>query len=171
MAFPLHPDTPLQGRSLQDLFSGQKVDIPQLLARLKQVAQDLELPFGDRKMTYNSRLAQELGKWAEQMGKGETFHTAVFKAYFADGQNIGDTEILADIARSIGLSGSRARGVLKDGAFKAAVDADWNRAYESRITAVPTFWMGGQSLVGAQPYAAMENFMRQNKVGRRSSDR
>ncbi|NIP49262.1 MAG: dithiol-disulfide isomerase, partial [Gammaproteobacteria bacterium] len=53
-------------------------------------------------MTYNSRLAQELGKWAEQMEKGDAFHDAVFKAYFADGLNIADANILADIANSIG---------------------------------------------------------------------
>jgi predicted DsbA family dithiol-disulfide isomerase len=141
-----------------------------MLARLKQVARELELPFGDREMTYNSRLAQELGKWAEQMKRGDAFHDAVFKAYFADGRNIGDINTLADIALSVGLSGDEARSVLKDGAFRAAVDADWTRAYVSRVTAVPTFWMDGQSLVGAQPYNALANFMLQNNVSRRSAD-
>ena len=48
--------------TLEALFAGQPVDIPAILARLKRVAGELGLPFGDRPMTYNSRLAQELGK-------------------------------------------------------------------------------------------------------------
>ena len=60
----------MEGRSLEDLFRGQPVDIPEILARLKSVARAEGLPFGNREMTYNSRPAQELGKWAESRGEG-----------------------------------------------------------------------------------------------------
>lgn len=141
-----------------------------MLAHLKQVARDLELPFGDRKMTYNSRLAQELGKWAEQQGKGDAFHDAVFRAYFADGRNIADADILADIAASTGLDAREALEMLAVRTFKKDVDTDWARAYESRVTAVPTFLINGQTLVGAQPFNALENLMLQNNVNRRPSN-
>jgi predicted DsbA family dithiol-disulfide isomerase len=141
-----------------------------MLAHLERVARDLELPFGDRKMTYNSRLAQELGKWAEQMGKGDAFHDAVFRAYFADGRNLADADILADVASSVGLDAKEAQTVLAARTFKEAVDADWARAYESRVTAVPTFLTNGQTLTGAQPFDVLVNFMLQNKVIRRPSN-
>ena len=64
-AFPLHPDTPEEGKTLEELFKDRDVDIDQVMAHLKQVASVLGLPFGDRKMTYNSRLAQELGKYGQ----------------------------------------------------------------------------------------------------------
>ncbi len=121
-------------------------------------------------MTYNSRLAQELGKWAEQTGKGDVFHDAVFRAYFADGRNIADVNILADVATSVGLDAKEAHAVLAARTFKAAVDTDWARAYESRVTAVPTFLLNGQTLVGAQPFNALTNFMLQNKINRRPSN-
>jgi len=140
-----------------------------MLARLKQVARDLSLPFGDRKMTFNSRLAQELGKWAEQVGKGDAFHDAVFRAYFADGRNIADVSILADVATSIGLDAKEASAILAARTFKEAVDTDWSRAYKSGVTAVPTFLMNGQTLVGAQPFNALENFVLQNNAIRRQS--
>lgn len=161
LAFPLHPETPPQGRTLKDLFSGRNIDIAQMLSHLKQVARDLELPFGDRQMTYNSRRAQEMGKWAEQMGKGEVFHDAVFRAYFAEGRNIFDMNTLVNIAVSVGLDAAAAREVLESGVFKEAIDHDWARAYKSGITAVPTFLIGRQSLVGAQPYNILKNFIRQ----------
>jgi predicted DsbA family dithiol-disulfide isomerase len=141
-----------------------------MLAHMKQAARDLELPFGDRKMTYNSRLAQELGKWAEQMGKGDAFHDAVFRAYFADGRNIADVDVLANIAMSVGLGAQKARDMLTARTFKEDVDGDWARSYESRVTAVPTFLMNRQTLVGAQQFNALANFMLQNNVNRRPSN-
>ena len=138
-----------------------------MLARCKQVARDLELPFGDRKMTFNSRLAQELGKWAEKLGKGDAFHDAVFRAYFADGRNIAEVNILADIATSVGLDAKEAHDMIAARTFKEAVDTDWTRAYESRVTAVPTFVMNGQTLVGAQTFNALTDFALQNNVKRR----
>ena len=134
---------------------------------MKNIAQELGLPFGDREMTYNSRLAQELDKWAEQMEKGDAFHDAVFKAYFADGANIADVNILSDIAKSVGLDAGEAHDMMAGRIFKEAVDKDWARAYESGVTAVPTFLMNGQTLVGAQQYGALVNFARQNNVNPR----
>jgi predicted DsbA family dithiol-disulfide isomerase len=69
--FPLHPETPPEGLSLEKLFRGRSVDIPRQMLRLKKAARELGLPWSDREMTYNSRLAQELGKWAEQEGRGD----------------------------------------------------------------------------------------------------
>ena len=139
-----------------------------MVAHLKQVAASLDLAFGDRTMTFNSRNAQELGKWAENQGAGERFHRAVFYAYFADGKNIGDSEVLAAVAQSVDLSASQAREVIATRAFRQAVDDDWNHSHRSGITAVPTFRLNGQLLVGAQPPAALERFLIDNGVNRRT---
>jgi len=130
-----------------------------MLTRLKQVAREEGLPFGDRKKTFNSRLAQELGKWAESVGKGDAFHHAAFRAYFADGLNIGKEEMLFKLSRTVGLPVEDAEKVLENRSFRNAVDQDWARSRDMRITAVPTFATGGQLLVGAQPYEALEKFV------------
>ncbi len=96
VAFPLHPEIPEEGLTLEELFRGRNSDMDEMMARLKRVAREEGLPLGDRRRTYNSRLAQELGKWAEEKGRGEDFHAAVFRAYFADGKNIGKQQVLAD---------------------------------------------------------------------------
>ena len=59
--FPLHPDTPAEGRSLADLFAGRNVDRKAMHAQMKARMDAEGLPYGERTMTYNSRLAQELG--------------------------------------------------------------------------------------------------------------
>src|SRR5437763_1223454 len=76
--FPLHPETPAEGKSLQELFAGRGYDIPKLQAQMRARMQAEGLPYGDRKMTYNSRLAQELGKWADTQPGGEAIHDALF---------------------------------------------------------------------------------------------
>jgi len=139
-----------------------------MLTRLKEVARTEGLAFGDRKMTYNSRLAQELGKWAEAKGRGQEFHKAVFAAYFAEGQNIALPEVLAAAAGSSGLPADEALEVVKTRCFKKAVDRDWGRSRQLGVTAVPTFMIDGARLVGAQPYEFLEKFIKDaGGVGRR----
>ena len=130
-----------------------------MLDRLRTVAREEGLPFGDRTMTYNSRLAQELGKWAESMGSGDAFHDAAFRAYFSDGRNLAEPDVLTGVAQAAGLSRDEARQVLMDRTFKDSVDRDWRQSYEHGITAVPTLELNGSQLVGLQPYAEMARFV------------
>jgi len=141
--------------------------VDQLLAKLKQAAKDAGLPFGDRKMTFNSRLAQELGKWAEHKVKGSEYHDAVFKAYFVDGANIGLAGELGRIVASIGLPVEEAETALRTRSFRGAVDQDWARSREMGIHAVPTIVLNGQRLVGAQPYESMVRLVGASGIGRR----
>ena len=162
IAFPLHPEIPEEGLALADLFKGAQVDINKVQARLKEAAAGLGIPLGERTKTYNTRRAQELSKWAEAQGAGEAFHRAVFKAYFVDGENIGAVDELVKIADGLGLPGEAARKALISGTYQFAVDADWARAREMGITAVPTFVMGQRKITGAQPYDVLEKFVRTN---------
>jgi predicted DsbA family dithiol-disulfide isomerase len=158
-AFPLHPETPKEGMTLEELFAGRPVNVKQVLDNLTRVAAELGLPFGKREKTYNSRMAQELGKLAEKQGLGEVFHMAAFKAYFADGLNIGLDSTLTELGTSIGLSETDIRDALEKRTFKNAVDEDWKHSYQKGVTAVPTFNMNGMSLVGAQPYENLLKLM------------
>jgi predicted DsbA family dithiol-disulfide isomerase len=166
-AFPLHPETPQEGLPLEKLFAGRNIDISQAMARLKKVAGELGLPLGDRKMTYNSRLAQELGKWAEGKGKGDDFHNAVFRSYFVDGKNIVRSEVLVELVGAVGLPEGEAGEILKTRAFRQAVDSDWALCEKMGISAVPTFVLDRQSLVGAQPYEALERLLLESGVKRK----
>ena len=76
--FPLHPETPPEGRSLETLFAGRGYDIPKMQAQMRARMAAEGLPYGERKMTYNSRLAQELGKWSDGEPGGGAIHDALF---------------------------------------------------------------------------------------------
>ena len=126
---------------------------------MSRVAAELGLPFGKREKTFNSRLAQELGKLAEKKGVGEQYHMAAFRAYFADGLNIGLESTLMQLGVSLDLSVEELRGTIEKRIFKSAVDDDWNRSYQMGVTAVPTFILNGMSLVGAQSYEKLVQLM------------
>lgn len=165
--FPLHPETPEDGLTLEELFAGRNIDIDKARERLRQVARELGLPLGERTKTYNSRLAQELAKWAESKGKGDEFHKAVFDAYFVAGKNIGKANELVLVSKSLGLPDEEARQVLELRSFKEAVDTDWSRCRASGITAVPTFVIEHQGVVGFQPYEALEQLLKTKNIRKR----
>jgi len=150
--------------TLEQLFSGRPMDIQGTMERLRRTAADLDLPFGESDRIYNTRLAQELGLWAESKDRGEQFHSAVFKAYFVDGVNIGNIPSLVQLAASVGLPEDEAEEVLIKGTFKAAVDEDWAISRALQITAVPTFIMNQSRLIGAQSYEALQNLMNSNGI-------
>ena len=163
--FPLHPDTPQAGRSLEEMFAGRGYDIPKMQAQMRARMEAEGLPYGDRSMTYNSRLAQELGAWADTRPGGEAIHDALFRAYFVDGRNIGDPAVLAEIAAAAGLPADGAREVIEKRTHRAAIDADWEKSRRDGVTGVPTFVAGDNGVVGAQPYEVLVQLVRQARGG------
>ena len=162
--FPLHPETPAEGRSLEDLFRGRSVDRKAMHAQMKARMDAEGLPYGERSMTYNSRIAQELGKWADTQPGGEALHDALFRAYFVDALDISRPEVLLDIVKAVGLPVDAAREVIEKRTFKDAIDADWKLSREYGITGVPTFVAGRYGVVGAQPYEALEALVKKARA-------
>jgi len=158
--FPLHPETPGEGRSLEQLFKGRNVDRKAMHAQMKTRMDAEGLPYGERTMTYNSRLAQELGKWADTQPGGEAFHDAMFRAYFVEARDISQPAVLLDVAQHVGLPVDGARDVLEKRTFRDAVDADWALSRQFGVTGVPTFVVGRYGVVGAQPYEVLEQLVR-----------
>jgi predicted DsbA family dithiol-disulfide isomerase len=136
---------------------------PEVIARNQRMKVNMDregLPYNtERNVSYNSRLAQELSKWAESKGKGDEIHLALFRAYFVQVKNIGKVESLVEIAKGVGLPADEATDVLLSRSFKDAVDNDWRRCAAVGVNAVPTFLAGRYLMVGAQPYEEMERLV------------
>jgi len=162
--FPLHPETPAEGQSLDDLFRDRNVDRTAMHAQMKARMDAEGLPYGQRSMTYNSRIAQELGKWADTQPGGEAIHDALFRAYFVEARDISQPDVLLEIVKAVGLPVDAARQVIEQRTFKDAVDADWKLSREYGITGVPTFVAGRYGVVGAQPYEALEALVKKARA-------
>ena len=159
MFFPLHPDTPAERQSLERLFAGRGLDLAAMHERMAELMRAEGLPYRERTRTYNSRLAQEVGKWADTRPGFESIHDALYRAYFVDGRNIGDVGELIEVAASVGLPADDARDVLVERRFRDEVDADWEKARRRGVTGVPTFVSANQGVVGAQPYEVLEELV------------
>lgn len=110
-----------------------------------------------------SRLAFEAVAHARSQGRGDALHLAVFRAFFEDGRDIGDPEILADLGAEVGLDRAALRTALATGAHAAEVQADQALAQRLGIRGVPMMVLRradatpdeGVGLSGAQPAAAL----------------
>ena len=164
--FPLHPTTPLSGKTLREMFGPEK-DIEAMNSNMKRLMIQEGLPYEGRSMTYNSRLAQELGSWADTQEGGYGIHKKIYQAYFVKNKNIGNTDVLIDIVKQVGLNETEANKVMKERTFKKAVDQDWNKAQEIGVTGVPTYIVGGAGVVGAQPYETLAQLVEQSISNKR----
>ena len=153
--FPLHPDTPPEGRTLEELFRGREAQLHQSKERLVALMRAEGLEYGDRTHTYNSRLAQELAAWGDEVGATAALHDGLYRAYFVDNLNLMDVDVLVRVASSAGLDPDEARVVLEERRMSATIDAHWKRALEAGVSGVPTFAAGGYGVVGAQPYETL----------------
>lgn len=137
-----------------------------MIEKYRKMAADLGLAMGRLEKMYNSRRAQELRCWAEAHGRGDAFNDAVYRAFFAEERNIYSIDVLADIAKSIGLCPDDAAAVLRDRRYRQAVDADWQRAQELELVAAPTLLLDDTRLVGAQSYEKVAAFLEKNGVAK-----
>jgi len=161
IAFPLHTEIPDEGVTLDQLFPGGRYDFKGSSERQKDFALKEGLPWSAGEgMVYNSTRSQVLSKWAESEGRGEIFHEAAFRATFVDRLNIAEASVLRKMAETAGLNPENTEKALKDKAYTAAVNADWDLCRRRGVTAVPTLSMEGRSISGAQPYETMQKLVK-----------
>ena len=141
------------------MFGGRGRNLSAMRQRMADLMRGEGLPYSERTHTYNSRLAQELGKWADSLPGFDAIHDALFAAYFVEGRNISDVEELIRLAVSVGLPADEAQRVLTERCFRNEIDRDWQRSTQSGVTGVPTFDAGGHRVVGAQPYEVLEQLV------------
>ena len=126
---------------------------------MKRLMREADLEYGERSHTFNSRLAQELGKWADTQNEKSEIHDLIYRAYFVEGKNISDMGELLKIAETAGFDRTSAKEILEKRSFKLIVDEDWKKSRELGITGVPTFQNNQHLLVGCQPYEILEHFV------------
>lgn len=98
-----------------------------------------------------TRLAHEAVAFAADADAAGPLADALFRAYWEDGRDIGDIDVLCDIGASVGLDVDALRAALESRAFKDVVDADIQRAGSLGITAVPTLIIGERTGIRGLP--------------------
>ncbi|GIV77676.1 MAG: hypothetical protein KatS3mg050_2070 [Litorilinea sp.] len=113
-------------------------------------------PFG-----IDSRPALIGHKYAESQGKGAAYHDRVMRAYWQEAQDIGQPDVLTELAREVGLDATAFLQALTDPVYQQAVDEDIAQAQAYGLTAVPALVFAEKYLVsGAQPLYLLEKVVR-----------
>ncbi len=154
-SFELHPEAPAGGIP-PSMFYQNNPNLKGISENARQLAADANLQLGDHVIYSNSRLALELGEFAEQYGKGEAFRSTIFDAYFQRIQDMGAETVLLEVAEEIDLPRDEAAECLSERTMKAYVDLQIQEARGYGITGVPTFIIGRYMVVGAQPYSVLK---------------
>jgi predicted DsbA family dithiol-disulfide isomerase len=103
-----------------------------------------------------SRHAHEAAKWAHAQDRFEAYNEAVFRAFFERGEDIGNIDVLAKVARDLELDESSLRVALKNKQFEPSVLADEHEAAELGVRGVPAFIANRRfALTGVQPVTAL----------------
>jgi predicted DsbA family dithiol-disulfide isomerase len=138
---------------------------PEYLARIRAgephlihiAREQYGLEFNRGPMGISSRAALIGAKFAEAQGKGPQYHSTVLRTYWQRANNIGDVDVLAEIAQSIGLEREAFLAALQDDQYEAQVEADVEQAYQYGLTGVPALIFDRRYLVsGAQPYEVLK---------------
>lgn len=99
---------------------------------------------------YNSRKALEAAEFARTHGAYHALHTKLFEAYFSDGKNIADTNILLEAAAQCGLPVEELESALANNEYEPQVTRGSHLAIQHGVTAIPSFFVEGMPpLIGA----------------------
>ncbi|MCH7858854.1 MAG: DsbA family protein [Candidatus Marinimicrobia bacterium] len=163
--FFLHPEIPEGGLPAEQLYGGNRGYFDQVKANFTRMAEAVGLPVGDIRVIANTRLALMLGEYAREQGKHEDYHRAVFRAYWAEGSNIGDWDVLQAILTEVGLHLTPADLAAKFQQLSHQVDDQFQAALRQGISGIPTFIIGDRRIVGAQPYEQIRSVVKDVLTG------
>ncbi|UWR24711.1 DsbA family oxidoreductase [Sulfitobacter sp. S223] len=155
--FQLNPDMPPEGMDrrayLEGKFGGKEGAV-KAYAPVVEHAKNagLNINFEGMQRTPNTMNAHRLIHWAGIEGRQTAAVSALFKAYFVDARDIGDVEVLSDIADGIEMDASVVARLLESDADIDDIRARDAHSRQMGISSVPTFIIGGKHAVpGAQP--------------------
>lgn len=124
----------------------------QIIAHVSAVAAEEGIEFRmDRALRANTLLAHRLLWLAEATGHQQALKERLLRAYFCDGLDVGDPEVLAQCAADVGMPGERVLAFLHSDDGTVQVLEQLRAAADAEITAVPTFVLDGRwAIPGAQ---------------------
>lgn len=155
--FQLNPDMPREGMDRRDYLEGKfggKDGAVRAYAPVVEQAKSagLEINFEGMQRTPNTLDAHRLIHWAGIESKQTAAVDALFDAYFVQARDIGDHDVLGDIADGIGMDASVVRKLLALDTDRQGIQDRDAHSRKMGVSSVPTFIVAGKHAVpGAQP--------------------
>jgi predicted DsbA family dithiol-disulfide isomerase len=167
--YELHPDTPKEGRQLSTIVRREGRG-PGFAEYLRENLQDAGRTMVERTLVSNSHIALEAAEFARDSDQFDPMHRALLRAYFEEGKDIGDLDVVVDIGGSAGLNRAALRDALEQGRYRQVIDEARQIAREQGITSTPTFVLDERlTIPGAQEYLVFQDALRRLGAPRRQS--
>ncbi|MBE9568334.1 MAG: DsbA family protein [Proteobacteria bacterium] len=145
----IHPETSAEGEPIDSLdYPSQQWQ--QMMDNLKRVAREEDIPLSELSFITNSRDALLLSEACKQEGR-EIFydvHEKLFTAYFVEGRNIGNRDVLIDIAKTCKVSEETIESAWSDEKHQQRLAANFDSARQHDVQSVPSFVFGEKVLTG-----------------------
>ena len=127
--------------------------IEQMQMRIKDMGKQVGIGFNiENAIVANTFPAHKLIHFAAKSNKANEAEELLFHAYFIDGKNIADHEVLVNIAEELGLDTDQAQYVLNSDSFDYEVQQDILEARNIGVSGVPFFVLNDKyTISGAQP--------------------
>ena len=156
--FQIHPEYPAAGLPIEQRMAQFGRERYQAIwQNIRSLASNIGLYMQPPPLLTNSLMALEATEYAKDQGKECEFSRAVYRAYFQEGKNIGDIDVLLSVAVGVGLDPGEVQNHLKARTYAARIEAASEEAGMLGISGVPTFVIGEAQIIGAQ---APEVFVR-----------
>ena len=164
--FELNPTMPSAGQNLNEHMMEKYRMSPQQLKQTQQhmvnAANDVDFDFNfdDKSLMVNTFEAHILLEYAKGFGKQTDLKMQLMKAYFSEGKNVSDKNILKQALLDVGLNAEEALSKLKDEETIKEVRSKQDYWKSMGISSVPTIVFNRKSAVtGAQPVDALKNVL------------
>lgn len=122
---------------------------------------DVEMTL-DYSLDVDSWDAQQAALYVRQSYDEATFldfHEALFEALWQDGRDIGDEDVLAEVAESVGLDSDEIRAATEDETLEAELNERFEQAQQMGVSGIPTFAYDGHAARGAIPPEQFERLV------------
>lgn len=155
----MHPEYPAEGiprRRLEERY-GEGFH-----ARVQQMIEQAGFLYNPPDVVPNSLPSLFLAELARDEGLFEPMHRSLFTAYWSEGHNIGDPEVLREIAAGAGIDISQFAEALQKGRYSRRIAESTEHAHRIGVSGVPAWLIANRVVVmGAQPHEAFETLLRQ----------
>ncbi len=164
-AYQLNPDMPSEGKDRAEHYQakfGSLEKTKQITETIAGLAKEekLDLEFSKIKRMPNTLASHRLARWAGSAGCQDDVIERLFTAYFIEGKDVGDTDVLVGIAEDAGMDADLVRDLFASGADEDLVREEDALARQMGVTGVPCFIVNQKySIMGAQePEAFLQVF-------------
>ena len=159
--FQIHPDWPAEGIPADKLReAGDAAARKATWERITAMADSVGFSMKPPAMLTNSRAALAATEFARESGRDEALEERIYRAYFNDGENIGDASVVARLAGEAGLDAAEVADAIRSPKYEMRLKNNSLAANQRGVSGVPTFFIGEYPLVGAQSLDAMRAILR-----------